>query len=279
MTMLLTHSPAWRSLAAHRKAIAGTRLPELFVQDPGRAKRFRLEFGELYVDYSKNLITQETATLLLSLARQQGVADWIRRMFAGDAINHTEDRRVLHVALRADQDAFPPGASVMLEVRAVRKRMIEFARAVQSGAVKGASGRAFTDVVNIGIGGSDLGPRLATQALRAFHTGRLRVHFAANVDSADLDALLLDLDPERTLFIVASKTFGTVETLDNARRARAWLERSLGKEADLAAHFVAVTANERSARDTGIAAERIFPIQDWVGGRFSVWSAVGLPVA
>ena len=279
MTMLLTQTPQWQALAAHRAAIAGMRMPELFDRDPGRAKRFCLEFGELYVDYSKNLITQETATLLLALARQQGVTDWIRRMFAGDPINHTEDRRVLHVALRADQDAFPPNASVMLEVRAARKRVLEFARAVQSGAVKGASGRTFTDVVNIGIGGSDLGPRLVTQALRAFRTGGLRLHFAANVDSADLDGLLLDLDPERTLFIVASKTFGTVETMDNARRARLWLERSLGKEADLAAHFAGVTANERGARETGIAPERIFPIWDWVGGRFSVWSAVGLPVA
>lgn len=279
MTISLTHSPAWKALAAHHAKLAPVHMRDLFAQDPGRAGRFHFEFGELQVDYSKNRITAETVSLLLALARERGVAEWIRRMFAGEAINHTEGRRVLHVALRADQNAFPAVGSVMTEVRAARKRMFEFARAAQAGSIKGATGRPVTDVVNLGIGGSDAGPRMATRALRAHHTGRLRLHFAANIDPADLDAIVSVLDPERTFFIISSKSFGTLETLDNARRAREWLARSLGDRADPAAHFAAVTANERAARDLGVDPQRIFPIWDWVGGRFSVWSSVGLPVA
>jgi glucose-6-phosphate isomerase len=277
---LLTESPAWRALAAQQRKMAQASLRELFAADGDRARRFSLEFGEILLDYSKHLIDAETMSLLVALARQADVAGWTRRMYAGEPINNTEGRAVLHVALRSDASAFPQGRDVMPLVRAARERMRRLVDDAQRGALVGATGERISDVVNIGIGGSDLGPRMTTRALRRFRApGSPRVHFVANIDPADLDAALEGLTPAKTLFIVASKTFTTAETLDNAARAKRWLESALGAGAALGRHFAAVTANEAGAKSLGVAAERILPMWDWVGGRYSVWSAVGLPLA
>jgi len=275
----LTRSPAWQALAAHQARIAGTSITELFAADASRAERFSLESGELLLDYSKHRVDAEAMRLLAELAAQAQVPDCIRRMFTGDLINNTEARAVLHVALRFKGEAFPEGRDVTPLVRAALDRMRRFVDEAQHGALKGADGRAITDIVNIGIGGSDLGPRMLARALRRFHKPGPRLHFVANIDPADLEATLGDLTPGSTFFIIASKTFTTTETLDNAARARAWLEAVLGKSGRLSAHFAAVTANAPGAAALGIPPERVFPLWDWVGGRYSVWSAVGLPVA
>ena len=272
-------SSAWRALAAEQRRIAEIGLRDLFAVDKARARTFSLETGDVFLDYSKHRIDAQTLRLLLDLARQQQVPAWIARMFAGDPINVTEGRAVLHVALRSDRATFPEGRDVMPEVRAARERVRRFVDAAHRGALLGAGGSSITDVVNIGIGGSDLGPRMLARALRRFGSNAPRVHFVANVDPADLEASLAGLSPATTLFIVASKTFTTAETLDNAARARRWLEAGLGQSADLSRHFAAVTANHAGAAALGVQAERVFPVWDWVGGRYSAWSAVGLPVA
>jgi glucose-6-phosphate isomerase len=236
----------------------------MFASDPSRAERFSLDAGGIFLDYSKHCVDTETLRLLFALGAQAQVKQWTERMFDGDPINTTEQRSVLHVALRAKE----AGA----DVRQARERMRRFVAEVHGDA-------RITDVVNIGIGGSDLGPRMLTRALRRFRTTGPRLHFVSNIDPADLDAALSGLAPATTLFVVASKTFTTAETLANARRARAWLEAGLGKSADLSRHFAAATANVPGAAALGVAPERVFPMWDWVGGRYSVWSAVGLPVA
>jgi glucose-6-phosphate isomerase len=263
----LTRSPAWQALAAHQKRVAGTTIAGLFAADRSRADAFTLETGEILLDYSKHRVDAETMRLLDSLAAQAGVPQWIAKMFAGDPINGTEGRAALHVALRSREAAFPVGHDVMPEVREARERIRRFVSELRDDS-------AITDVVNIGIGGSDLGPRMLTRALRALSKGGPRLHFVANIDPADLDATLAELSPETTLFIVASKSFTTAETLANAQRARAWLG-----SAGVSRHFAAVTANAAGAAALGVPAERVFPMWDWVGGRYSVWSAVGLPVA
>ncbi len=275
----LIRSPAWQALATHQKKISSVPISALFAADPSRAKTFAIESGEILLDYSKHSIDAESMRLLAALLVHARLPHWIERMFAGDPINPTEDRAVLHVALRARDASFPAGRDVMAEVRAVRERVRAFVGAAHGGALRGASGQAITDIVNIGIGGSDLGPRMLTRALRALHKPAPRLHFASNIDPADLDATLANLSPDTTFFIVASKTFTTAETLANANRARAWLETSLGRSADTSRHFAAVTANIAGAAALGVPRERVFPMWDWVGGRYSVWSAVGLPVA
>jgi len=275
----LTRSPAWQALAAHQKKLAAAPIAALFAADPSRAKTFAIESGEILLDYSKHCVDAESLRLLAALAERAHLPHWIEKMFSGDPVNSTEGRAALHVALRAREASFPAGRDVMAEVRAARERMRGFAGEAHGGALKGASGRTITDVVNIGIGGSDLGPRMLTRALRVFHKTGPRLHFVSNIDPADFDAALAGLAPETTLFIVASKTFTTAETLANAARARTWLEAALGKTADLSRHFAAVTANIAGATALGVPRERVFPMWDWVGGRYSVWSAVGLPVA
>jgi glucose-6-phosphate isomerase len=278
----LTRSPAWQALAAHQRKMAGASLRELFAADAERPRRFSIEFGEILLDCSKHLADAETLRLLVALAEQAEVPAWVRRMYAGEEINNTEGRAALHVALRSDRVVFPEGCDVMPLVRGAREQMRRFVDEAHGGALAGATGRRITDVVNIGIGGSDLGPRMATRALRRFRAASSpRLHFVANIDPADLEAALDGLSPESTLFVVASKTFTTAETLGNAARARAWLESGLGKSAPgaISRHFAAVTANDAGARSWGVPAERIFPMWDWVGGRYSLWSAVGLTVA
>ena len=283
----LTDSPAWKALAARRGEIAASRIADLFARDPQRTTRCSVEFGELFLDYSRHLVTPETLQRLIALAEQADVAGWTRRMFAGEPINHTENRPALHVALRSDRGNFPENADVMPQVRETLARMREVVGQARSGGLHGATGKPAQCVVNLGIGGSDLGPRMVCRALRAYEDERSRsrgerrldVRFVANVDPGDLDAALDGLDPQTTFFIVASKTFTTAETLENARRARSWLEAGLPAGAGAGSHFFAVTANTARAEQFGIARERIFPVWDWVGGRFSLWSAVGLPIA
>lgn len=262
----------------------GYSLRQAFAADPQRFTRFSLRHDDLLLDYSKNLITEETLELLLALAREARVEDWRERMFTGDKINFTENRAVLHTALRAATDpAHAPvrvdGADVLPGIRRVLEKMRLFSNSVRNGVWRGYSGKPITDVVNVGIGGSYLGPLMVCQALQPYATPALRAHFVSNVDGADLATRLAQLDPATTLFIVASKTFTTQETLMNARSARDWLLRHAGDEAAVAKHFVALSTNAQAVAAFGIDPANMFEFADWVGGRYSLWSAIGLPIA
>jgi glucose-6-phosphate isomerase len=270
---------AFAALNAHARAVEPFHMRDLFAADPDRFARFHLRVDDLILDYSKNRIVLETMAHLLALAEAADVAGKRDRMFAGDPINATEGRAVLHVALRAplSERYHVDGREVGPDVHAVLAAMGEFARAIRVGALKGATGKAFTDVVNIGIGGSDLGPAMATSALAPYHDGP-RVHFVSNVDGAHIHDTCKVLDPATTLFIIASKTFTTLETMTNAATARAFVADRLG-EAAVPAHFAAISTAIGRCKDFGIPEDRIFGFWDWVGGRYSVWSAIGLPVA
>jgi len=254
---------------------------DLFRDDPDRAARFSLTLGDLLFDFSKNRVTDQTVSLLTELCEECGVRDWITRMFSGDAINETEGRAVLHTALRhrGDRTVSVDGADVMPDVRRVLSQMRAFANSVREGAWVGHTGRAITDVVNIGIGGSDLGPVMVTEALRPYWKQGLRAHFVSNVDGTHLSEVLRQVQPETTLFIVASKTFTTQETLTNARSARQWLLDRLGAEDAVAKHFVALSTNRDAVVEFGIDPANMFEFWDWVGGRYSLWSAIGLSIA
>jgi len=280
----LTQSPAWQALKQHRSTLAGFSLRQAFAADAGRFDRFSLYLDDLLLDYSKNLITAETMEHLMALARQCDVEGWRERMFAGEKINFTEGRAVLHTALRAAVAAgHPPvrvdGKDVLPGVRQVMDKMRRFVHSVRSGAWRGHSGKRITDVVNIGIGGSYLGPLMVCQALQPYASPALRAHFVSNVDGADIATRLAKLDPETTLFIVASKTFTTQETLMNARTARDWLVQHAGDASQVAKHFVALSTNAAAVADFGIDPANMFEFSDWVGGRYSLWSAIGLPIA
>ncbi|HWO99498.1 MAG TPA: glucose-6-phosphate isomerase [Methylococcus sp.] len=276
-----TTLPAWRTLAQHFADIAPLHMRDLFAQDPGRFETFSLRLGDLLFDYSKNRITSETVTALVALAEQAGLRERIDAMFGGEKINVTEERAVLHVALRnrSDRPIHVDGRDVMPEVRRVLEQMRRFVRAVRTGEWRGATGKAVTDVVNIGIGGSDLGPRMVVKALSPYANPRLRVHFVSNVDDADLFEVLRPLDPETTLFLVASKTFTTQETMTNARSARAWFLERVADDRAVARHFVAVSTSAEKVAEFGIDPKNMFEFWDWVGGRYSLWSAIGLPIA
>ena len=269
---------AWKDLAQHRQEVEPLQLRELFARDPERGERLCAEACGFRLDVSKNRITGETLALLLRLAEEAGLRERIDAMFAGARINTTEDRAVLHVALRAPRDAQieVDGRNVVPDVHAVLDRMAGFAAEVRSGAWLGHSGRPISNVVNLGIGGSDLGPAMATAALRHYGDRRLAVRFVSNVDPTDFCEAVHDLDPAETLFIVCSKTFTTLETLANARAARDWCLSALGDPAAVARHFVAVSTNGEEVRKFGIDTERMFGFWDWVGGRYSLPSAVGL---
>jgi len=262
----------WRALAAHAEALRPQHLRDLFAADPQRFANFSLSHDGLLLDFSKQRIDGETLALLREFAVAADVDGWKRKMLAGEPINHTEGRAVRHMALRAG-DAAPP------EVQAVLARMQDFCERIHSGQWRGFSGERITDVVNIGIGGSDLGPRMAVKALTAWQQPDLAVHFVSNVDSADIAPLLARLNPRTTLFVVASKTFTTLETLTNAHTARNWLLASAGDTDAIARHFVALSTNLDATWEFGIAAENVFEFWDWVGGRFSLWSAIGLSIA
>ena len=276
----LTRSPTWLALKAERKAWNNLHLRDLFRKDPERFARYSLSLDDLLLDYSKNLIRPRTLQLLLKLAKESGVEAMRTAMFAGERINASEGRAVLHTALRNRSDRPLPvdGADVMPAVRAVLARMHSFADRVRTGKWKGYSGKAITDVVNIGIGGSDLGPAMACQALKPYG-GNARAHFVSNVDPSHLADTLEELDPASTLFVVCSKTFTTQETLLNAQAARAWLLAAAGDEKSVARHFVAVSSNEQAVREFGIDPANMFGFWDWVGGRYSLWSAIGLSIA
>jgi len=252
---------------------------DLFQQDPQRFEKFSLALNDLLLDFSKQPVRQETIDLLLALARQQKLSDWIGRMFAGEKINSTEQRAALHVALRSDQPVFADGIDVLPEVKRVLKQMEHFSIALHSGARKGYSSKMFTDIVNIGIGGSDLGPVMVTEALKPYQLNGIRPHFISNIDGAQLSETLRHLDPATTLFIIASKTFTTQETLTNAHSARQWFLAHGGSEAAIAQHFVAVSTNRAAVEKFGIDPANMFEFWDWVGGRYSLWSAIGLPIA
>ncbi|MDQ7990858.1 MAG: glucose-6-phosphate isomerase [Candidatus Dactylopiibacterium sp.] len=274
-----TQTTAWHQLSDHAQALAPRHMRELFAADPARPRHFRTKACGILLDYSKNRLNDDTLRHLVALADECDLRSHIRAMFDGEAINGTEGRAVLHTALRAQGDCqvLVDGEDVIPAIRGVRERVNAFARQVRSGAWKGHSGESISDVVNIGIGGSDLGPYMVCEALRPYADGP-RVHFVSNVDSLHLTQTLATLDPARTLFVIASKTFTTLETLTNARSARAWLVAA-GGEAAVARHFVAVSTNAEKVAQFGIDPANMFGFWDWVGGRYSLWSAIGLPIA
>jgi glucose-6-phosphate isomerase len=271
--------PAWKALEAHHRQVGGLHLRKLFADDPSRGERMTAEAAGVYLDYSKNRVTAQTLTLLLRLADERGLRSRIDAMFRGEKINVTEDRAVLHVALRA-----PKGASIMLDgrnvvpdVHAVLDRMADFAERVRSGAWKGHTGKRIRNVINIGIGGSDLGPVMAYEALRAYSERMMSFRFVSNVDGTDLAEAVRDLDPAETLFVISSKTFTTLETMTNAKSARDWSLQGLGGDPKaVARHFVAVSTNADRVSEFGIDTGNMFGFWDWVGGRYSMDSAIGL---
>ncbi|MFF2216263.1 glucose-6-phosphate isomerase [Streptomyces antibioticus] len=274
----LNQTPEWTALAKHREELGEVRLRELFAAEPGRGSGYTVRVGDLHIDYSKHLVTDETLRLLRELAAATDVFGLRDAMFRGEKINTTEDRAVLHTALRAPRDAVieVDGENVVPAVHAVLDKMAGFADRVRSGAWTGHTGERIRNVVNIGIGGSDLGPAMAYEVLRSFTDRDLTVRFVSNVDGADLHEAVRDLDPAETLFIIASKTFTTIETITNATSARSWLLDALGDEAAVAKHFVALSTNAEKVADFGIDTANMFEFWDWVGGRYSYDSAIGL---
>ncbi|HUV10393.1 MAG TPA: glucose-6-phosphate isomerase, partial [Acidimicrobiia bacterium] len=274
----ITETAEWRALADHIADLRDVHLRELFAADPDRGEQMTVEVGEVFLDYSKHRVTSETISLLAALARRAGVEQLRDAMFAGEKINVTEDRAVLHVALRspATESIMVDSVDVVPEVHRVLDAMSRFATRVRSGAWTGHTGKRIRNVVNIGIGGSDLGPRMATTALADFTERDMQFRFVSNVDGNDFFETTRDLAADETLFIVASKTFTTLETMTNARTAREWLLSSLGEEAAVAKHFVAVSTNAGEVEEFGIDTDNMFEFWDWVGGRYSVDSAIGL---
>jgi glucose-6-phosphate isomerase len=277
---LLTSTTSYQSLRNHASQAKTWQMRELFAQDPQRFERLSVEAAGLFLDYSKNRLDGRTLELLAQLARERGVERLRDAMFAGEKINLTENRAVLHTALRAPRNKpfTLDGQDITGDVHAVLDRVKTFSDKVRSGDWRGHTGKEITDVVNIGIGGSDLGPKMVCLALRQFAHPRMTMHFVSNVDGHDMDAALSTVNPETTLFIIASKTFTTAETMMNANTARAWFLQQAPEEA-LAKHFVAVSTNVEAIKTFGIDPANMFPFWDWVGGRYSVWSAIGLPVA
>ncbi|MEU6684891.1 glucose-6-phosphate isomerase [Streptomyces sp. NPDC046832] len=274
----LNQTPEWTALAKHREELGDVGMRELFAADSGRGTAYTLRVGDLYVDYSKHLVTDDTLRLLRELAAATGVFGLRDAMFRGEKINTTENRAVLHTALRAPRDAVieVDGQNVVPDVHAVLDKMADFANRVRSGEWTGHTGERIRNIVNVGIGGSDLGPAMAYEVLRAFTDRSLTVRFVSNVDGADLHEAVRDLDPAQTLFVIASKTFTTIETVTNATSARTWLLDALGDEAAVAKHFVALSTNAEKVAEFGIDTANMFEFWDWVGGRYSYDSAIGL---
>ena len=274
----LTERPAWKALTEHCQAVRGLHLRQLFAQDPHRGERLTVEAGDIYLDYSKNRITDETIRLLVGLAEECGLSQRIEAMFTGERINVTEKRAVLHIALRAPdgERIIVDGVDVVPEVQAVLNRMAVFSRQVRGGEWQGYTGKRIRNVISVGIGGSDLGPVMAYEALRHYSQRDMTFRFVSNVDGADFAEATRDLDPEETLFIICSKTFTTLETLTNALTARAWSLRRMGDERAVRSHFVAVSTNAGEVAKFGIDTQNMFGFWDWVGGRYSMDSAIGL---
>lgn len=278
---LVSSTPAWQALERHWQQMRSRHMRELFADDPARAERMSADAAGLHLDFSKHLATDETLRLLFALARAVDLEHWRERMFTGEQINLSEDRAVLHTALRnrTDVPTLVDGEDVMPAVDGVLARLRDFSERVRSGEWKGHTGKAITDVVNIGIGGSNLGPKMVCEALKPYQSDQLRPHFVSNVDGTHLAETVRGLDPETTLFIVASKTFTTQETMTNAQSARRWLVEALGDDKAVRNHFVAVSTNTEKVAEFGIDTDQMFAFWDWVGGRYSLWSAIGLPIA
>ncbi|WP_369752933.1 glucose-6-phosphate isomerase [Flavobacterium sp. WC2409] len=274
-----TDTLSWGKLQNHFTEMQKVSMKEMFEEDKSRTEKFNLQWNDFLIDYSKNIINQETITLLLDLANEVGLKDAIAEYFEGALINQTENRAVLHTALRAKESAVVNvnGENVVPEIYDVKSKIKAFTNEVISGARKGYTGKVFTDVVNIGIGGSDLGPVMVVEALQ-FYNNQLNVHFVSNVDGDHVNEIIKKLDPETTLFVIVSKTFTTQETLTNSETIRKWFLKSATQE-DVAKHFVAVSTNIQKVTDFGINPDNVFPMWDWVGGRFSLWSAVGLTIS
>ncbi|WP_312149701.1 glucose-6-phosphate isomerase, partial [Empedobacter sp.] len=275
-----TTTKAWNALQQHFQTIQHTSIKELFAQNANRFEEFSIQYPSLLVDYSKNRINAETIQLLVDLAKEMDVDSAIQQMFEGDVINVTEKRAVLHTALRnrSNEEVLVEGKDVMPQINEVLDQMKSFSEKVISGEWKGFSGKEITDVVNIGIGGSDLGPVMVTEALKHYKT-RLNIHFVSNIDGTHLAETFKEINPETTLFIVASKTFTTQETMTNAFSAKEWFLNSDAQEADVAKHFVALSTNAEGVANFGIDTANMFQFWDWVGGRYSLWSAIGLSIA
>ena len=276
-----TQTRSWQKLAGHFEQVKNVHMKELFAEDPERFEKFSVRFNDILVDYSKNRITDETLKLLFGLAEEAGLKDAIDSMFSGEKINETENRSVLHTALRnrGNKPIKVDGQEVMPEVNAVLQKMEDFSNRVNSGVWKGYSGKRMTDIVNIGIGGSDLGPVMVTECLRPYAKEGVAVHFVSNVDGTHITETLKRLNPETTLFMIASKTFTTQETMTNAYSARNWFLAHAGNQAHVAKHFVALSTNTEKVAEFGIDPENMFAFWDWVGGRYSLWSAIGLSIA
>ncbi|WPL15432.1 Glucose-6-phosphate isomerase [Thiorhodovibrio winogradskyi] len=278
---LISTTPAWQALAGHWQQMSQQTMRDLFAQDAERAARMTRDAAGIHLDYSKNIASDETLHLLRELARGAGLEEQRARMFAGEPINSTEGRAVLHIALRnrANTPILVDGEDVMPQVNQVLERMRFFVNQARDGDWTGFTGKRITDVVNIGIGGSNLGPKMVCGALMPYQREDLRLHFVSNIDGTHLSETVKHLNPETTLFIVASKTFTTMETMTNAQSARRWLVDLLGDESAVARHFVAVSTNAEKVEAFGIDTEQMFGFWDWVGGRYSLWSAIGLPIA
>lgn len=274
-----TKTKSWKKLSEHFKEIKQVQMKDLFIKDSGRASKFTIKWEDFYVDYSKNRINSETLKLLVELANEVELKDAIKKYFSGGIINQTENRAVLHTALRAPKTkkVIVDGVNVIPEIFEVKKKIEDFTNKIVKGELKGYTNKEFTDVVNIGIGGSDLGPAMVVDSLQ-YYKNNLTTHFVSNVDGDHVNEVIKTLDPETTLFVIVSKTFTTQETLSNANTIRNWFLKSANEKA-IAKHFVAVSTNISKVKEFGIAEENIFPMWDWVGGRFSLWSAVGLTIS
>ena len=272
---------SWNSLTEHFNDIQKVHMKTLFAEDPDRFRKFSIRFNDILVDYSKNIVTDKTLQLLIALARETGLEDAIEKMFSGGAINETENRAVLHTALRNRENTpiYVDGVNVMPQVNAVLKKMEAFSRKIISGEWWGFTGKRITDIVNIGIGGSDLGPVMVSECLRPYAKNGLSVHFVSNIDGTHIVETLKTLNPETTLFMIASKTFTTQETMTNAFSARDWFLQCAKDQAHVARHFVAISTNTEKVEAFGIHADNMFIFWDWVGGRYSLWSAIGLSIA
>lgn len=276
-----THTKSWQHLSDHFEKIKDVHMNELFAKDPQRFKKFSVRFNDILVDYSKNRMTEETLHLLIELTHEIGLTDAIDQMFSGERINETENRAVLHIALRNRENTpiYVGGKDVMPEVNAVLDKMKDFSNKVISGEWKGYTGQRISDIVNTGIGGSDLGPAMVTEALQPYAKEGLTVHFVSNIDGTHITETLKRLNPETTLFMIASKTFTTQETMTNAFSARRWFLDAAKNEAHIPKHFVALSTNTEKVKAFGIDKDNMFIFWDWVGGRYSLWSAIGLSIA
>ncbi|SHG80473.1 glucose-6-phosphate isomerase [Marinomonas polaris DSM 16579] len=277
-----TELTAWQKLTEHKQEMASVNMKSLFAADPKRAEKYTTQAAGWTLDYAKNRANEKTLGLLTDLVKEAGLEKAIKGMFSGAHINNTEDRSVLHIALRASQaqdSLMVDGVNVLEEVRSTLKQMEKFVAQLHSGEWKGYTGKLITDVISIGIGGSYLGPKVVAEALTPYEKDGIKVHFVANIDGSDITGKLKLVNPETTVFVISSKTFGTLETLSNANAARDWFLSNGGSQSDVSKHFAAVSSNVKKAVDFGMAKENIFPMWDWVGGRYSLWSAIGLPVA